>query len=181
MNGGYEFLQIKSYPNVPRKEKKFINFAKNSLRIYDEKFLAEVFKAFTGPSQPAAITADGGGACPILSVPASTGVASSVTASVVEATDNVPSIVAQITAAKGLKAEKVKCKKSEKEEQKKKEKEKKEKKEKKQKKEKKEKSLCLLYPLWRFPFVKLDLRYSRNGPEQRRKKRKERSVHSMIV
>eukprot|EP00041_Stephanoeca_diplocostata_P010130 m.160701 g.160701 ORF g.160701 m.160701 type:complete len:176 (-) comp18036_c0_seq2:6-533(-) len=31
--------KISKYQNVPRKQKKFINFAKNSLKIYDEAFL----------------------------------------------------------------------------------------------------------------------------------------------
>eukprot|EP00041_Stephanoeca_diplocostata_P010131 m.160705 g.160705 ORF g.160705 m.160705 type:complete len:280 (-) comp18036_c0_seq3:176-1015(-) len=40
--------KISKYQNVPRKQKKFINFAKNSLKIYDEAFLGKLFGHFSG-------------------------------------------------------------------------------------------------------------------------------------
>ncbi|XP_047127301.1 cell growth-regulating nucleolar protein isoform X1 [Hydra vulgaris] len=40
--------RVSEYSNVPRKEKKFQNFCKNSLRIYDELTLSQLWDAFSG-------------------------------------------------------------------------------------------------------------------------------------
>jgi cell growth-regulating nucleolar protein len=49
MKAAYE--KIKAYPNVPRKERQFINFAKNSTNIYDEAFLKTLWSHFA-PNKP---------------------------------------------------------------------------------------------------------------------------------
>eukprot|EP00911_Craspedida_sp_UC1_P002522 UC1_evm1s1873 len=38
--------QLAGYTNIPRKEKKFINFAKNSLNVHDTSVLAEIWAVF---------------------------------------------------------------------------------------------------------------------------------------
>lgn len=50
--------QIAEYPNVPRKQKKFENFCKNSLRVYDQKILEQLWTAFSSPP-PVEPTAEG--------------------------------------------------------------------------------------------------------------------------
>jgi len=40
--------KIAEYSNVPRKKKKFENFCKNSIRIYDQKTLEQLWEAFMG-------------------------------------------------------------------------------------------------------------------------------------
>jgi len=41
------FQRMQSYSNIPRKEKKFINFAKNSIGIYNEVFLKTLWGYFS--------------------------------------------------------------------------------------------------------------------------------------
>lgn len=43
--------QIAGYSNVPRKQKKFENFCKNSLRVYEQKILEQLWTAFSNSPQ----------------------------------------------------------------------------------------------------------------------------------
>jgi hypothetical protein len=54
---------LTGYPNCPRKLKPFISFAKNSLKVHNEKLLGELFAAIVAhmPPRPAAGGGGGGG------------------------------------------------------------------------------------------------------------------------
>ncbi len=52
---------LAGFPNVPRKLRPFINFARNSLKFHDERILSELFNAISAhmPAKPAAANGSG--------------------------------------------------------------------------------------------------------------------------
>ena len=116
------FDRITAYANVPRKEKKFINFAKNSLNIHDIDFLQRLWKHFgrtatSGDAKPASTLKKQGPAHAAVEdsepepVPAKL-----VLPTLVKAKGDLPSIVSEIKRATEVQATRtVKKKKSKKE------------------------------------------------------------------